>query len=225
MFNLIKYEILKKKKSILLILGLLAVMEVYILINSVNGSYSYLGYMFFAAVALFIAHIIGVITYYSRDLKTKEGYMIYMTPNSGLKITLAKSLAAIIEGVGIIVLLGVLLLINIIFLGGFTDGSGTFTYNLDIVPIFYALGWLLYIISAIFTSITLVRTIFNKVRFGGIITFFTFTTLTSFMGKFTYLPMSTSYELSDLYTGVSFYVIFVALTFFTGWLIDNKMDF
>lgn len=225
MFNLIKYEILKKKKSIMLILGLLTVMEIYILINSVNGSYSYLGYMFFATVALFIAHIIGVITYYSRDLKTKEGYMIYMTPNSGLKITLAKSFAAIIEGIGIIIILGLLLMINIIFLGGFTDGSGTFTYNLDIVPIFYALGWLLYIISSIFTSITLVRTIFNKVKFGGIITFFTFTTLTSFMGKFTYLPMSTSYELSDLYTGVSFYVIFVVLTFFTGWLIDNKMDF
>lgn len=225
MFNLIKYEILKKKKAIMLILGLLTAMEVYILINSSRGSYSHLGFLFFAAVALFIAHIIGVITFYSRDLKTKEGYMIYMTPNSGLKITLAKSLAAIVEGFGIIVLLGLLFFINSVILGSFTDGTATFTYNLSPVPVFYALGWLLYIISAIFTSITLVRTIFNKVRFGGLITFFTFTSLTSFMGKFTYLPVNTSYELSDLYTGVSFYVIFGVLTFFTGWLIDNKMDF
>ena len=225
MINIIKYEILKKKKAIMLILGIAAALEVFLLVNTSRGSFSYVGYLFLLALALFIAHIIGVITFYSRDLKSKEGYMIYMTPNSGFKITLAKSLAAILEGLGIAVLVGGLLAVNVVLLGGFTDGTGTFTYNMGPVPVFYALGWLLYIISAIFTSITVVRTVFNGMKFGGIITFLTFTSLTSFMGKFTYLPRAASYEFSDLYTGMSFYIIFVLLTFFTGWLIDNKMDF
>lgn len=209
----------------MLILGIAAALEIFLLVDSPKDSFSYIGYLFFLALGLFIAHIIGIITFYSRDLKSKEGYMIYMTPNSGFKITLAKSMAAILEGLGIVTLLGILLAVNVIFIGGFTDGTGTFSYNMGPVPAFYALGWFLYIISAIFTSITVVRTIFNNMKFGGIITFFTFTSLTSFMGKFTYLPRAASYEFSDLYTGISFYIIFIILTFFTGWLIDNKMDF
>ena len=226
MINIIKYEVLKKKKAIMLLLGITAALELYILINSPRDSYSYMGYLFFLGLVFFISHIIGVISFYSRDLKSKEGYMIYMTPNSGFKITLAKSIAAILEGFGLLLLLGILLFININFIGGIAaDATSTFTHNLSPVPLFYALGWLLYIVSAIFTSITLVRTIFNKMRFGGLITFFTFTSLTSFMGKFTYLPRSAVYGFSDFYTGISFYIIFIVLTYFTGWLIDNKMDF
>jgi len=226
MINIIKYEILKKKKAIILLMGIAAALEAYILIETPGGSLSYLGYMFFLTLVLAVSQIIGTITYYSKDLKSKEGYMIYMTPNSGFKITLAKTAAAIIEGLFLTVFLGLLLGINIIFKGGLgIDGTASFTHNLNPVPLFYALGWFLYIISAIFASVTVVRTIFNKMRFGGIITFFTFSFLTSFLGKFTYLPRSVSYEFSDIYTGISFYVIFIVLTFFTGWLIDNKMDF
>lgn len=226
MTNLIKYEILKKKKAIALLLGLTAALEIYVLIETPYGSLSYLGYMFFLSLVLFITQIIGTITHYSRDLKSKEGYMIYMTPNSGFKITMAKTAAAVIEGILLTFILLLLLGINIIFKGGLgIDGTATFTHNLTPVPMFYALGWFLYIISAIFASITVVRTIFKKIRFGGLITFITFSTMTSFLGKFTYLPRNVSYEFSDIYTGIAFYVIFLALTFFTGWLIDNKMDF
>ncbi len=226
MINIIKYELFKKKRGYLLTFALSCVMELYILFKNPYGSLSYLGYLMFLAVILILAQLMGTITSYSKDLNGKTGYMLYMLPYSGFKITLAKVLTAIIEGLSIWILLSMFLGINILLKGSLgPQGTANLMQNFRVLPIVYFLGWFLYFISAIFTSMTLVRTIFIKVRFGGLITFITFVTMTSFLGKLTYIPNTITTTITSIYKGLIFYFLFLLLTLITGWLIDKKMDF
>ncbi|MDA3847147.1 MAG: hypothetical protein PF505_11495 [Vallitaleaceae bacterium] len=89
MLNLLKYEFLRRK-NVLAITGIFMVIAEIIILLGINKRGALLG----VAIVLILLMIIGVtvlifaeaIRSYSTDLNQKQGYMLFMTPNSGYKI-------------------------------------------------------------------------------------------------------------------------------------------
>lgn len=90
MWKLLKYEFRRARTSLLTVLGVIAVLEMYFLISL---GVDHMEHVVIAAVLMMFAtygaavyiFVRGVASYAS-ELKAKSAYLIFMTPNSGLKI-------------------------------------------------------------------------------------------------------------------------------------------
>lgn len=96
MWKLLKYEFRRARTSLLTVLGVIAVLEMYFLISL---GVDHMEHVFIAALLMMFAtygaavyiFVRGVASYAS-ELKAKSAYLIFMTPNSGLKIMGSKYL-------------------------------------------------------------------------------------------------------------------------------------
>ena len=138
------------------------------------------------AMTLFV---VDVISMYSRDLNNKSGYMLFMTPNSGYKIIISKLITAIAEGLLILLLYFIIILINSIYMGSlfnlnYSEAfnfinkflSGNFQVNLGHVFVFLltALVFIINFILSVYTAITIRKSIFSEIKFGGFLSFIIF---------------------------------------------------
>jgi len=97
MFKLLKYEFRKARTSLLTLLGLTAGLELYFLF-SLYGSFKdhedhlvasvVMLMMCTFAVSIFV--LIRGVTSYSSELRSRSGYLIFLTPNSAVKIIASK---------------------------------------------------------------------------------------------------------------------------------------
>ncbi len=121
MFKLVKYEFRKNLYSILVFMGILLGLEVYFLANYfmknedgvvIGATLLYLASM----VCFFMVFAFGIVTY-SKELSSKSSYLVFMTPNSALKIVASKYVYTFIFGTLIVlVLLGLGIMdINLMF--------------------------------------------------------------------------------------------------------------
>lgn len=92
MWKLLKYEFRRARTSLLTVLGVIAVLEMYFLISL---GVDHMEHVVIAAVYVFVR---GVASYAS-ELKAKSAYLIFMTPNSGLKIMGSKYLYTFVNGI------------------------------------------------------------------------------------------------------------------------------
>ena len=103
MWKLLKYEFRRARTSLLTVLGVIAVLEMYFLISL---GVDHMEHVVIAAVLMMFAtygaavyiFVRGVASYAS-ELKAKSAYLIFMTPNSGLKIMGSKYLYTFVNGV------------------------------------------------------------------------------------------------------------------------------
>lgn len=103
MWKLLKYEFRRARTSLLTVLGVIAVLEMYFLISL---GVDHMEHVFIAALLMMFAtygaavyiFVRGVASYAS-ELKAKSAYLIFMTPNSGLKIMGSKYLYTFVNGV------------------------------------------------------------------------------------------------------------------------------
>lgn len=188
MLNLIKYEIIKKYKLILITLIISAALNLFLFTRGGAGSTVFL--VFFPMV-MSILYIGDIIKMYSDDLNKKSGYMLFMTPNSGYKIIVSKLITAVIEGFAILLLYFIFILINgaySIFVSGadvnFSEIiyvvnkllSGSLGFNLGHIFMFLLTG-LLFLISFLttaYTAMTIRKSIFSEIKFGGALSFVIF---------------------------------------------------
>ena len=96
-----KYELIRSKITLLVLGGVLGGSELIFLLGlmSDSGSLTGLGILFLtmsAAVGYFTIWLLGLISF-SKDLRQKSGYMIFLTPVSPYKIIIAKLLVGMIE--------------------------------------------------------------------------------------------------------------------------------
>lgn len=110
MIQLLKFEFLRKRTMFLAALVLTIIGQLYVgyrflkIDASIRGFYgehivlTYMGILLFAFALLYF---IDIVTLFKNDLFKQEGYMLFMTPNSGYKILGSKLLFALIEGIGI----------------------------------------------------------------------------------------------------------------------------
>lgn len=189
MIQLIKYEIIKKYKSLLILLGVFGLMSLYTLYLFIGGGTeeAVIGfglYMVLGAVLLFYL-LINNILLFSSDLRRKTGYMVFLTPYNGYKILGSKVLATIIENVVFIILYAVLgLIFTVTFLNIVEEPLGVmgisqyiqidYTIN-DFLTILLicmdiALAWLNFMLI-ITLAITLYKSLLAHVKYGGLISF------------------------------------------------------
>ena len=108
MMKLLKYEFLRRKKLLVVVLMILVFVEAAI----VAGLYLGDSWLFLSLALTFVLLIGGllfpfidaIVNYYS-DFKNKHGYMLFLTPNSGHKIIGAKSLFLFCELVAMVALI------------------------------------------------------------------------------------------------------------------------
>lgn len=100
MWKLIKYELRKQMQSKAIIFGIVALLEIvwfWGLFMNENLLISTSGFLFVAAnISMLYLYFESIVTF-SNDLKTKNSYMLFMTPNSSYKIIGAKVLASGIQ--------------------------------------------------------------------------------------------------------------------------------
>jgi hypothetical protein len=213
MLKLIKYEFIKKSKLllILLITAILANLAVAVAF----GEYGIGLFLGLTPIALIILYLYELIRTYSDDLNKKTGYMLFMTPNSGYKIIGSKLIFIITEGLILFVSYLIFLFINICALalkatGDFSEithavneiinavNSGViaqFGINLGDVLLIV----LMILVSAIvftlivYSAMTIRKSIFSDIKYGGIISFIIFIGLNYVYGKLANL-ISTAFQ-------------------------------
>lgn len=126
MLKMIKYEYRKSLTSLLCMLGGYAMIELYLLISAyvledeVHFASAITLLLIAAYISYFLVMIFGV-TSYSKELKHKSGYLLFMTPVSSYKILGAKLLTNLINGVIMVAVIAVL------FITGFRIGEDKFS--------------------------------------------------------------------------------------------------
>ncbi|MBQ8088679.1 MAG: hypothetical protein IJ234_09730, partial [Clostridia bacterium] len=110
MFRLLKVEFRKARGAMLALCGITIALEIYFL-AALHGEWeehlaiaAFLLVISGFAAAMFV--FIRGITSYSRELNSTSGYLLFMTPNSSLKIMGSKYLYTFLNGVVFMVLLG-----------------------------------------------------------------------------------------------------------------------
>lgn len=255
MLNLVKYEFIKKYKLILIVLIASAALNIFMITRGAAGSSLFL--VFFPMI-MSILYIVDIIKMYSDDLNKKSGYMLFMTPNSGYKIIISKIITAIIEGLGILLLYFVFIIINgayIIFLSGADINfneiinvvnnllSGSIGFNLGHIFMFLLTGliFLISFLTTAYTAMTIRKSIFSEVKFGGMLSFIIFILLnwaisaisteifdilTPYYESFSNMPRVTATELVYILLPINILSIIqsVILTFCSGYLLEKKIN-
>ncbi len=255
MLNLIKYEFIKKYKLILITLIISAALNLFLLTKGTGGSAVFLTLF---PIIMSILYMVDIIKMYSDDLNKRSGYMLFMTPNSGYKIIVSKLFTAIIEGLAILLLYFIFILINgayIIILSGADINfneiiyavnrlmSGNLGFNLGHVFMFMLTG-LLFLISFLttaYTAMTIRKSIFSEIKFGGALSFVIFLLLnwgisrlsaqffdilTPYYNSFSFVtrPTATELVIMLLPLNVSFIIQSIILTLCSGYLLEKKIN-
>lgn len=188
MLKLIKFEFIRKYKLLTMTLISAIVLNILAISRGAGGSAMFL--MLFPIV-LSVLYLVDIIKMYSEDLNKKTGYMLFMTPNSGYKIISSKLLTAVIEGFIILLIYFIFILINgmyiVISMGGEIDYSqiirvvdnllsGSLGFSLGHVLVFLlaALTFLIAFITTVYTAMTIRKSVFSEIKFGGLFSFIIF---------------------------------------------------
>ncbi|HHZ02498.1 MAG TPA: hypothetical protein GX396_06125 [Tissierellia bacterium] len=262
MFKLIKYEFIKKYRLITLILITAVAFNIFLIFRGAEGS---LLFLIFSPIVLYILYLVDIIKMYGDDLNKKTGYMIFMTPNSGYKIITSKLLTAVLEGLGLLFIYFLFFIANSLYiissLGGYIGlshvineinsfFSGNIGYQFNIVHLFLflltAMVVLIAFITTVYTAITIRKSLFSEVKYGGLLSFiifvfinwtiswlsdrfFDFLSITTYNNNFEFL-IDTGRFLPDtfymfLLPIVAFALIqIMVLAAFSGYLLEKKIN-
>ena len=112
MLKMIKYEYRKNIFSVIILLIVMAAIQAYTIGAALMDKRDHvvIGVTLFmvAASASYIFVLLYGILSYSRDLKNKDGYLVFMTPLSSYQIIGAKLLTTLITGVILVFIIGAL---------------------------------------------------------------------------------------------------------------------
>ena len=256
MVNLIKYEFLRKWRFLLIFLAVVVLINANVLyrvfgkLQSTEFEMITLGSFFGGLLAVFFLLFIVDVTYmYSRDLNSKSGYMIFLTPNSGYKILGAKLLTGLIEGFAFLVFYFLLLAIS--FLGFYAQpfhdlvrsqlAERVFVqFNLtlgEIIPfltanLVTAFLSIVALVLTIFAALSIRKSILAERKFGGFISFVIFVLLFWLNGKLISLVVNVINNAELFVNGIHYFNIIsllqiafgVALFILTAYLLEKKID-
>ena len=215
MFKLIKYEIRKNRAPLLIVLTAIAAMEIYFLCSLVADSEinvvistSLLPFAFFL-VALTV-FIMGV-SAYSRELRQKSSYLVFMTPHGTLAIVASKILFTVVIGLFFSALLAALLAMDVPLLSdyfgewrgfyelfnAFMQNNGLNLQTLLLTAAYFALSVFLQLVSTVgvaYLAITLSATLLQNKKGKGLVSFVLFVVILYALG---YLSALYSGALTD----------------------------
>ena len=251
MLKLMKYEFRKQAFSKLIIAVTLAAMLVLYAVMLIRGNADSAGITIgFIGMAMFIAVIFVAfecLSTYSKDLKTKQSYMLFMLPKSPRSILLSKILASAVQVIAILVVFTVVMFTcTAAFVARFDD-IAVFINDLldiffnaklsDIVNIRIVLKgiiltftlWLFLVTLALFVT-TLANTVMNGSKFMtfvSVIAYFVFSIIIDKIESaiaYCLLGNTAGGGLYILVCTVFYFIVDIALFFATAWLIDKKLS-
>ncbi|MDF2802231.1 MAG: hypothetical protein K0S61_2134 [Anaerocolumna sp.] len=249
MFKLIKYEFRKQAFSKLVILAILGLIEVVFLIgiglnkeDMVGNSMGIL--VLFTFGALFFLAFESIITF-NGDLKQKQSYMLFLTPNTTYGIVGSKVLYAAIQ----IVLAGIAFAAVFAVNGGILVAKYSSIaqikemilqginqlYNIDVKTSYVILAIILVIctwlstVTVAFFSITLSSTFLADKRFKGFVSFVIFLLLNyvfSFISEHTIGNLDINQNINlYLILEILYMLCFTVITYVgTAWMLDKKVS-
>lgn len=248
MFDLIKYELIRKYRMFVVVCITTIIAGIAISIRFGESGFPLFSGLL--SVGLFILFSVDVIMMYSQDINKKTGYMIFMTPNSGYAIITSKVITALLEGVGML-----LFFILAVTINGFVIFGPEVLYEInfwnidipykEIISILFVFlsAFLLFAIQfllTIYSAITIRKSVLSNVKFKGLISFGIFLLINYVVDKIYDIP----YEIANLSNYehinaippaaevlkaltpfmVTSIVIGIALTAVSGYLLEKKIN-
>lgn len=190
MFRLMKYEIRKNITGVIVLFSIIMGLEAYFLFsafteNREHTAISTVLLVMATMVSFFCVFIFGVSTY-SKELKSKTGYMTFMTPISAFTVIGSKFLSILIEGIFFAVLLGLLACADMALFEGVFPETKLFTEFMDMLfknagvdaarfwtdvflEVIEILVEFFAIVSMAYLAITLSSTAFQNKKYKGVI--------------------------------------------------------
>ncbi|WP_287386794.1 hypothetical protein [Lachnospira sp.] len=171
MFKLLKYEIRKNIAPLLIFFLALAFLEGYFLICYSNVDYSGLELaivllVFATAISYFIVFALAISSY-SKELKNKTIYLIFMTPNSTISIILSKLIHAILTAFVVALVFAAIGFWDIKLYASLFDTANFSALDiLDIVLVSLDTNLSTFILSIVFTIISVVIVFLTYVVMG-----------------------------------------------------------
>ncbi len=255
MLTSLKYEFRRNRSSLIVLAVIFALLEGFFLFNIHRDKDSWIAIsivlLVLASIAMYFYVLFSSVSAYKRDIEQKSGYLVFMTPISTYAVIGAKLLCTLITGIGIVVFIGVLAVIDWNIL---VDNVGGLKFGINLVKqifksmnipydqillgiIAMTLVFLIsfYLLVAIaYLAISLSSTILQNKKGKNIISFIFFIALyvivTVISNKIP-KPYSATDNLDLLKVFIRFLpqylffiVVSVACFFGSAWLLENKIS-
>ncbi len=260
MLKLIKFEMKRKKTLFQAALFIVVVTQLLISMRffAVDASFRVnhnenliLLYLVIVFIVFAILYFIDLVTLFRNDVFHPEGYMLFMTPNSGYKILASKLMFALIEGLSIFLIYFVLLLINMRMLYGSVFFQDLRQINMDwnIMPLVGRFGLsvitsLVEFALTVYLSYAIFKSLFPNLRFKGLLTLIIFFVISVFKGRI--VAYISAFEMKRTYyafldeemitqvigvirealnVSIGFNIVSAVITFLiTGYLLEKKVN-
>jgi hypothetical protein len=233
MFNLIKFEMLKRKKMFSILGVLFLVMQAFIIYETSITSTIDINIMGKGFLLIFISYTVFIfssILTFSKDINSTDRSLVFMTPYSGFTIISSKFLTTIITGTTLVLTTFIWFMANAYFI----DPQGSFQISLSLQDgavisalkimalAFVSIGSFF---ALVFLSIIITKTFLSKLKFKTLIVIIVMSILSKIFNIIFWDNLS---EISSLSVGIYIVMIAFITTFMlwiSGWLVDNKTDF
>lgn len=250
MGKLMKYEFRKQLASKVVVGILAAITELVFLIGVFCDKEEWAGFgmaimIILTVIALSFFSFEAIITY-SNDLKTKQSYMLFLTPRNMFQIVGAKMLTTVLQILGVGAAFAAIIFGDVFLIfarnnevKAFFDGLKEFFkvvgFNVELSDLIYIItiflvSWLEFVLMAMF-AITLSTTFFANNRFKGVISFTIYFVLNFLLGRFAnyvtngFGESESLMSSTDAWLYVGIYAVAMVLCFLgTSWLLEKKVS-
>ena len=246
MFNLLKYELRKTLGLKGIIAAIVGICEIAFLIGLYAENDDVLGFGMgglmmgsFTAVIIIGAYSVKLL---SKDLNTKQAYMLFMTPNNSYKILGAKVIENYVSVIlasacftGLAFLDGTLAMAKYSSLQDMVEFLQMMFEELkDVTPesvisvIAVLVSFWLFVIGSAFFSVVVSSTFLNGKKHNGLISFVLFLFVVNLLGKLAEVVMDAighvAFTTSNMIEVVIFLVLSAVMYVATAWIMDNKLS-
>lgn len=233
MFNLIKFEMLKRKKMFSILGVLFLLMQVFIIYKTSILTTIDINVMGNGILLIFISCVIFIFSSlltFSKDINSTDRSLVFMTPYSGFTIIASKFLTTIISGTALVLTTFIWFIANAYYVDPRIEfriieylQNGAFISMAKILILsFVSIGSFF---SLVFLSIIITKTFLSKLKFKTFIVIIVMSILSKI---FNLIFWDNFNEISSISIGISIVAIAFITTlmlWISGWLIDNKTDF
>lgn len=167
MLKLSKYEFRKNRAFMFITLGGLFLLQIYFLVSTFleyeDHSVLSAGLLTLYTMGCFFAVFILAVVNYSKELNSKCSYLIFMTPNSALKIILSKMLTILIIGSIILCVIIAVGYLDVMFLFDTYPELGSFhDFIMELLEAF-GYSWTQILFTVVYDVITFLISFFSVV--------------------------------------------------------------
>ncbi len=248
MFKLMKYEIRKQAVSKVIILSITALLQLLFLVGvgTDNDDLTGLGvgWLIFFSFCAIVYLGFEVINTYSKDLKEKQSYMLFLTPHSPYTILGAKLISAFFQLVIAVLIFFMLLVFNTsVVLSKYEIVSeiveiiSMILKEFEVIEVDYLIlgivlasaivKWLVFVVTAM-CAITLSTTFLANNKLKGILSFVLFLiingAITYISGMMFTFSINMTFEQANLLQIIVGFVFTAILYFITGFMLDKKVS-